>query len=141
MSRVTSSILPLCFAIAAGCSSQPTDLIDYQVTGGLAGNGDGTSLTLDSRGIGTRTTSNGDTVPVHLGAAALDDLNAKIHDAQFATLQPSYGCHGCNDQYVYQIAVLSDGRHYEVSVDKDSSVVYPDGLRALIATLTQLAPR
>lgn len=139
MSRVTS-ILPLCFAIATGCSSQPTELVDYRVTGGLAGGGDGPSLTLDSRGSGTRTTSNGDTVPVHLGAAALADLNARIRDAQFATLQPSYGCHGCNDQYVYEIAVQSDGRHYEVSVDKDSTVVYPDGLRALIATLTQLAP-
>ena len=33
MSRFAFSILPLCFAVGAGCSSQPGELVDYQVTG------------------------------------------------------------------------------------------------------------
>jgi len=137
MSRLAFSILVACAALAAGCSSKPAELIDYQVTGGFAGNGDGTSLTLDTNGIGTRTTTSGAT-PVRLDPAALADLNAKIRDAEFATLQPTYGCNGCNDGFVYEIAVQSSGRHYEVSFDE--SATYPDGLRALLATLKRLAP-
>jgi hypothetical protein len=137
MSRLAFSILVVCCALGAGCASQPGTLVDYQVTGGFAGNGDGTSLVLDTSGIGTRTTTSGAT-PVHLEPAQLADLNAKIRDARFATLQPTYGCNGCTDGFVYDIAVQSSGRHYEVSFDESSA--YPDGLRALLATLKQLAP-
>jgi hypothetical protein len=138
MSRSALSIMSLCLALAAACSSQRGTLVDYQVTGGLSGNGDGTSLTLDTSGVGTRTTVHGDAVPVRLDPAALAALNTEIRDAQFAKLQPSYGCNGCNDQFVYEIAVQSSGRHYEVSVDEGST--HPDGLRALLTTLKQLAP-
>ena len=137
MSRFAFSMLPMCLALGAGCSSQPGELVDYQVTGGLTGHGDGSSLTLDTRGVGTRTTTSG-AIPVQLDPAALSDLNAKIRDAQFATLQPTYGCNGCTDGFVYDIAVQSGGRHYEVSFDESSA--YPGGLRTLLATLKQLAP-
>jgi len=140
MSRFAFSILPLCLALGAGCSSQPGALVDYQVSGGLTGRGDGTSLTLDTSGIGARTTVHDGSVPVQLDPTQLADLNAKIRAAQFATLQPSYGCHGCVDQFVYEIAVQSDGRRYEVSVDQDDTITYPEGLHALLVTLKQLAP-
>lgn len=138
MSRIAVSVVALSFAFAVGCASHADELVDYRVLGGLAGNGDGTSLQLNTDGIGTRTSRAGGTMSVTLDATALADLNSKITAAQFATLQPSYGCHGCADQLVYQVAVQLDGRRYEVSVD--SGEVVPGGLQALLTALTQLAP-
>lgn len=143
MSRIAFSIFPLCLAglaLVAGCSSQTGVLVDYQVTGGLTGRGDGTSLTVDTSGVGTRTSAHDGPIALQLDPAALADLNAKIRDAQFATLQPSYGCNGCNDQFVYKIAAQSNGQRYEVSVDQNDSLTYPEGLHALVTTLKQLAP-
>jgi hypothetical protein len=140
MSRCAFSIFPLCLALGAGCSSQTDALVDYQVSGGFSGSGDGTSLTLDTRGVGSRVTAHSGTVPVQLDPAALADLHAKIRDAQFATLQSTYGCHGCADQLVYDIAVQADGHHYEVSIDESDTITYPEGLHALLVTLKQLAP-
>ena len=138
MSRVAFPVVVLSFALAVGCASHSDELVDYRVTGGLTGNGDGTSLQLNTDGVGTRTSKAGGTVPVTLDATALADLNRKITAAQFATLQPSYGCNGCGDQFVYQVAVQLDGARHEVSVDSGEAV--PDGLQALLATLLQLAP-
>lgn len=138
MSRIATPIAIACFALAVGCASHTDELLDYRVTGGLAGSGDGTSLQLHTDGTGTRTSRAGGTVTVALDAIALADLRRKIAAAQFPTLQPIYGCDGCADQFVYQVAVQLDAGRHEVSVDFDAAV--PDGLQALLATLQQLAP-
>jgi hypothetical protein len=137
MSRIALPVV-LSFAFAAGCASHADELVDYRVTGGVTGGGDGTSLQLNTDGVGTRTSKAGGTTTVTLDATALADLNGKITAAQFATLQPSYGCHGCADQLVYRVAVQLDGRRYEVTVDAGETV--PDGLHALLTTLVRLAP-
>ena len=136
MSRFALSMLPLCLALGAGCSSQSATLVDYHVTGGFTGRGDGGALTLDTSGFGTRTTPSGAPENIQLDATTLADLNAKIQGAQFATLQPTYGCNGCNDGFVYEIAVQSSGRHYAVSFDESSP--YPEGLRELVVTIKQI---
>ena len=138
MSRIAIPVIVLSFALAVGCTSHGDELVDYRVSGGLTGNGDGTSLQLNTAGVGTRTSRAGGTATVTLDATALADLNSKITAAQFSTLQPSYGCNGCADQLVYEVAVQLDGRRYEVSAD--SGIDVPGGLQALLATLTQLAP-
>src|SRR5262245_65431730 len=97
MLRIALSVVPS-FALAVGCASHADELIDYRVTGGVTGGGDGTSLQLNTDGVGTRTSKAGGTATVTLDATALVDLNRKITAAQFATLRPSYGCNGCADQ-------------------------------------------
>jgi hypothetical protein len=148
MSRVAHSLIPLriplgiplgiALGAAAGCASSSDELIDYRVTGGFSGRGDGTSLQLRTDGTGTRTTTAG-TQPVVLDRAALTALNRQIADAQFPSLQPSYGCHGCVDQLVFELAVQVNGHRYEVR-DDQGNTSSPESLRALLSTLQQIAP-
>lgn len=133
------TLVPLCVTLgaAAGCSGSDA-LVDYSVTGGLTGNGNGTSLHVTSTGMATRTSREGGTQTVQLDATTFGDLKRRIADAQFPSLQPTYGCPGCADGYVYEVTVEVDGSTYAAKVDQFASTV-PESLQTLITTLGQIA--
>jgi hypothetical protein len=134
-------LLPLGFllAAAAGCTSHSHGPIDFQVTGGLTGNGDGTpSLRIEADGTATRPApSGGGTQTARLDLATLDDLEARIDAAEFATLAPSYTA--CNDCYIYVVSVQLDGATYTVQADTMAEL--PDPLDAVIAALKDITQR
>ena len=136
-------LIPLGFLLgaAAGCADPADGPIDYEVTGGIGGVGDGTSLHVEPDGTATRTSPHKPPVTEKLDAATFGDLRRKVADARFPDLAPHYGCGGCADQFVHEISVELDGQHYKVAVDIDESVSYPDGLRTLLGTLQQIATR
>lgn len=131
--------LGLVLVTAAACSSSGTvGTIDYRVTGGLTGRGDGTALHVEPDGTATRTSPTEGMVNETLDPATLDDLHRKVQDAGFPDLEPSYGCLGCGDEYVYELAVELDGQQYKVSVDS-FAMNPPESLGTLVSTLKQLA--
>ena len=133
------TLVPLCVALgaASGCSGSDA-LVDYGVTGGLDGQGNGTSLHVTSDGVATRTSRDGGTQTVQLAATTVADLKQKIASAQFPGLQPVYGCPGCADEYVYEVTVEVNGFTYATRVDQFASPV-PDSLQTLLTTLGQIA--
>jgi hypothetical protein len=132
--------LGLLLAAAAGCSSGPSEgWIDFRVSGGFSGGGDGTSIHIEPDGTATRTSLAEGTVTEHLDAATLADLQTRIHEVQFPALAPTYGCLGCADEYFYQVAVVLDGTTYKVSVDSSQSGGQPAELQAVVDALKQLA--
>jgi hypothetical protein len=133
------TLVPLCVALgaASGCSGSDA-LVDYGITGGLDGKGNGTSLHVTSDGLATRTSRDGGTQTVQLDATTVADLNQKIADAQFPSLQPVYGCPGCADEYVYEVTVEVNGFTYAARVDQFASPV-PESLQTLLTTLGQIA--
>lgn len=134
------TLVPLCVALgaAAGCSGSAA-LVDYSVSGGFGGNGDGTSLHVTSAGMATRTSLQGGTQTVQLDAITFADLKQKIADAQFPSLQPLYACPGCADEYVYEVMAQVDGNPYATKVEGLASAVYPESLQTLLTTLGQIA--
>ena len=114
----------------AGCTSNDNGTIDYQLSGGLAGVHASLHITPD--GKLTRTKLDGSTETSQLDATALADLQNKVDEAQFATLETSYGC-GCSDDFHHTITVHVDGMQYTVKTD--SSATYPDRLKPLIDAL------
>lgn len=151
MKRLTCSFLSLCIALGAtSCASSPPEmmevkdvLVEYRLAGGFSGTSDAAALEVTTDGIATKFSKRQFTVTatrtVQLDAAALDDLIRKISDAQFPTLQRSYGCGGCVDQLVWLVIAQVDQAYYAVSIDDDPDVSYPDNLHALLTTLQELA--
>lgn len=133
------TLVPLCVALGAatGCSG-PQALVDYSVTGGFDGNGNGTSLHVTYTGMATRTSRAGGTQTVQLDASTFADLKQKIADAQFPSLQPLYACSGCADEYTYEVTVQVDGNAYAARVEEFASTV-PESLQILLTTLGQIA--
>jgi len=134
MTRQCLLPLGLLLGLAAGCTSSPTrGPIDFQVTGGFAGGGDGTpSLRIEPDGTATRA---GQTF--QLDRMTLDDLDAKVEAAQFPTLAATYS--GCADCYVYEVSVQLDGSSYTVAADTLAQV--PPALQAVIDTLKDISQR
>lgn len=133
-------LVPLCVALGAatGCSASDA-LVDYSVTGGLDGTGNGNSLHVTFAGMATRTSRAGGTQTVPLDAITFADLKQEIADAQFPNLQPVYECPGCGDEYVYQVTVQVDGTPYAARVEGLEEAVYPESLKTLLTTLDQIA--
>jgi hypothetical protein len=134
------TLVPLCVALGttAGCSgSEP--LVDYGTAGGLAGNGNGTSLHVTSDGMATRTSRTGGTQTVQLDATTFADLKQTIAAAQFPGLQPTYGCLSCADAYVYEVTVQVDGNTYATRTDGLENAASPESLKTLLLTLDQIA--
>jgi hypothetical protein len=135
-------LLLVLFAGASGCTSQVTGEvdgpIDYRVTGGFSGGGDGTALHVELDGTVTRHTDQQGTQTAMLDLATLDDLHQKILDARFATLDPAYLC-DCADDYVYNVSVHVDGSVHTVMAHTLGS--FPDRLRAVIDTLEDIHQR
>jgi hypothetical protein len=108
--------------------------IDYNVTGGFTGDGDGSSLQLAPDGTVTRTTRLGGTEQGRLDAATFDDLVRTARAAQLPTLCPLYDCDGCADVYVREVSVQFDGTTYRVQAS-DLAPSLPAGLDALLGTI------
>lgn len=134
-------VLVLCGGVG-GCTShgagQVDGPVDYRVTGGFSGGGDGTMLHVELNGTATRHTDQQGTQTAMLDLATLDDLHQKIVDARFATLDPEYLC-DCADDYVYNVSVQVDGNSHIVMAHSLAS--FPDPLRAVIDALQDIHQR
>lgn len=132
-------LVSLCVALVAatGCASSDA-LVDYSVTGGFGGNGNGIALHVTSAGMATRTSRLDGTQTVQLDAFNLADLKQKISDAQFPGLQPAYECQGCTDEYIYEVTVQLDGHTYATKVTGLETAVYPTSLKTLLTTLDRI---
>jgi hypothetical protein len=132
--------VPLSFVLGAlaGCTATHVDgPVDYRVTGGFSGGGDGTALHIELDGTVTRAASGG-TQTAALDAVTLDDLHQKIVDAQFPALQPMYSC-TCADDLTYNITVQLDGRTHTVAADSLAPI--PGSLKTVIDTLQDIHQR
>ena len=125
----------LALAAITGCTHNSDGPIDYQLGGGFSGVR--TTVHIEPDGKVTRTKQNGSVDTTQLDAAALGDLQGKVGEAQFPTLEPMYGCGGCADDVVHTISVRVDGSSY--TVQADGSADYPDRLRPLIDALSTMA--
>jgi hypothetical protein len=124
--------------LAAGCVSHASDdLVDFAVSGGFSGQGDGTALHIEADGTATRTTRDGGTQTIALDAATLGVVRRKISDAPFPTLASSYGC-SCADEFVYNLTVPLDGNTYKVDATTVPSGHTPAPVVALIGTLRDI---
>lgn len=125
-------------AVVGACTNNPNPdgPIDYSVTGGLNGQGDGTVLHIELDGRMSRPKAGGGTETATLAPATIQDLRNKIASADFATLAPMYSCN-CADDFVYNISVHLDGETHRVAADGMAQV--PAELGRVIDTLKQLA--
>lgn len=134
-------IVPLGFLLGAlaGCGGDATvdGPVDYRVTGGFGGGGDGTALHIELDGTVTRTAGGG-TQTATLDAVALADLHQQIVDADLPGLSPAYSCN-CADDLTYHLSVQLDGSTR--SVTADSLAPIPDRLKAVIDTLQDIPQR
>jgi len=134
-------LLPLSFVLGAlaGCAATNNvdGPIDYRVTGGFSGGGDGTALHIELDGTVTRAASGG-TQTATLDPVALDDLHQKIVDAQFPALSPTYSCN-CADDLIYNVSVQLDGTTHTVAAS--SLAPYPGRLKTVIDTLQDIRQR
>ena len=120
----------LALLVSGGCADNDDRTIDYELTGGFAGVH--ASVHIDPDGKLTRIKQNGRTETGQLDAAALADLQGKVDQAQFASLEPMYDCN-CADDVLHTITVKVDGARYTVAAD--GTAAYPDRLKPLIDTL------
>jgi hypothetical protein len=118
-----------------GCANSLDGSIDYELGGGFSGIR--TDLHVEPDGAFTVSRHNDGTETGQLDAAALDDLQRKVDEAQFPTLEAEYGCGGCTDDLVHTISVHVEGSKYLTRADDGAS--YPERLRPLIETLKGLA--
>jgi hypothetical protein len=125
----------LALVTITGCTDNFDGPIDYQLGGGFSGMH--TSVHIEPDGKVTRTQRDGSVDTTQLDAVALGDLQGKVDQAQFPTLEPMYGCGGCADDIVHTISVRVDGSSY--TVQADGSADYPDRLRPLIDALSTMA--
>lgn len=134
-------LVPLSFVLGAlgGCAPDVgvDGPVDYRVTGGFSGGGDGTTLHIERDGTATRTVSGG-TQTATLDAVTLDDLHQKIVDAGFPGLPPMYACN-CADDLTYHISVHLDGSTRTVAADSLAPI--PERLKTVIETLQDIHQR
>ena len=132
-------LVPLMFfAAIGGCTSHVDGPIDYTVTGGLSGGGDGAALHIELDGTVTRPKAGGGTETATLDAATLGDLRSKIDAADFESLAPKYSCN-CADNFIDNISVQLDGTVHTVAADRDAQL--PDGLKTVVDTLLDIYQR
>lgn len=137
--RILSAIL-VASAAAAGCATDEQRL-DYTVSGGLIGHGDGTAASVDLHdGHVILQLAVGRAVETTLAPAELASLRHLVHEANFPALEPVYDCSrdglACNDSFILKLAVVLDGETYEVAVDDRAS--RPPPLHALLDTVYAL---
>lgn len=128
-------------AWASGCTTTTAAVdgpIEFNVTGGFTGAGDGTpALNIEPDGTVTRTPGGEPSHTLTLDGATMAALRARIVDAEFATLAPSYT--GWADDYTYNIAVGIDGSLHAVRADMHAEI--PAGLKSVIDMLLEIAKR
>jgi len=118
---------------SGGCADSKNGAIDYQLTGGFVGLHASVHIDPDGKLSGTK--QDGSAVTGQLDAAERADIQAKVDQAQFATLAPMYDCN-CADDLLHTITVDVDGTEYTVKADGTSD--YPDRLKPLIDTLEDM---
>lgn len=115
-----------------GCNSHSVDgTIDYQVEGGVGGNGDGTAMSIAPDGTATRAWKGGARETFMLDADTLDEIHDKLLNVSFETLEPSYET--CCDQFVTRLSVRIDGAPYTVRVTEGAGDVPPALMEAIDA--------
>jgi hypothetical protein len=121
--------------MAAGCVAQVDGPIDYQVTGGLGGTGDGTAaLHIELDGTMTRTPLGGRPTIRLLDRATMGRLRRTIADANL----PALGDYtDCCDRYDHVVSVELDGAVHTVAATE--GVAIPSGLQHTIDALQALA--
>lgn len=112
--------------------------IDYEVSGGLSGEGDGTSLQIAPDGAFTRHTMQRGTEQGRLDQATLDDLTGRARAAQFPTLCAIYGS-AAADELFHDVSVQFDASTYTVMVSQFATP--PDRLQGLIEALQAIVDR
>jgi hypothetical protein len=130
-----SLLLTSVLTLAAGCVSQVDGPIDYQVTGGLGGTGDGTAaLHIELDGTMTRTPAGHGPRITKLDRATLGDLRRALADADLPA-QSDYT--ECCDRYTHGISVELGGELHTVAVS--DGVAVPRELQHAIDLLHALA--
>jgi hypothetical protein len=141
MTRRTSARLGLfCVLLgsAAACTDSRDGPIDFQVTGGFTGHGDGTpALHIELDGTATRAFPDGGHDTAVLDPGTVADLRQKIRQADFDSLEPAYG--GCCDDFVYSVSVVLDSAPRTVNANKHADM--PATLRTVIDTLDDINRR
>ncbi|HEY0478773.1 MAG TPA: hypothetical protein VGD37_14745 [Kofleriaceae bacterium] len=120
-------------ALGACTSGGAIDDIDYRVTGGLDGDGDGTALHVARDGAFTRQTRRGVTDRGTLDPATFGELLDKVRAAEFPELGPSYPCGACGDDYIHDLTVQIDGTAHQVMASAQATL--PDRLAAVVEAL------
>lgn len=125
--------------MSAGCVGKPIDgVIDYEVTGGLDGGGDGTAtLHIEPDGTMTRTRPGHPAEVTTLSVTALRNLRGKIADANFGSLDDNYVA--CCDRYAHVVSVELAGAVHTVAATE--GVAIPRGLQRTIDALQALATK
>lgn len=111
-------------------------VVDYEVTGGPTGSGNGTSLQISEDGWMTRHTAERGTEDGLLDGLTLYGLYVKVIDAQLPGLCKTYSCTGCTGDYVHNLTVYLDDAPYTIQVGFSASP--PDPLVALINAVQNL---
>ena len=113
--------------------------VDYEVTGGPTGSGNGTSLQISEIGWMTRHTAERGTEDGLLDGLTLYGLDLKVINAQLPSLCSTYSCAGCAGDYVHKLTVYLDDAPYTVQVDFRASP--PERLVALINAVQDITVR
>lgn len=130
--KLPSMVLAVALA-ACSHNNEQIGEIHYQVTGGLSGAGDGTSMKIEPGGAVTRQTRARGDEQGQLPRTMLDDIVRKIQDADLPTLETTYGC-SCADDLIDELVVQIDGTDRIVDVSKSSDSA-PDELKTAIAAV------
>lgn len=113
--------------------------IEYRVTGGFSGGGNGNSLQIDRYGAVTRQTPERGIERGQLDQGTLDEVIADARAAEIPTLCAMYRCAGCADDFVHEVTAQLDNVALVVQVSEFGDP--PDRLHALIDLLQELLDR
>jgi hypothetical protein len=113
--------------------------VDYEVTGGPSGSGNGTWLEIAEIGSLTRHTTERGTEEGLLDGLTHYGLYRKVITADIPRLCRSYSCDGCTGDYIHKLTVYLDGAPYTVEVGFRASP--PERLVALINTVQNITTR
>ena len=113
--------------------------VEYRVTGGFSGDGNGNSLQIDRYGAVTRQTPQRGTERGQLDQATLDNVIADARAAEIPTLCATYRCAGCADDFVHEVTAQLDNAVLVVQVSEFGDP--PDRLNALLDLLQELLDR
>ncbi len=131
-----SLLLTSVLTLAAGCIGQQVDgPIDYRVTGGFTGHGDGTAaLHIELDGTMTRTPAGDGPRITKLDRATLGDLRRAIDEANL----PEHSEYvDCCDRFTYGVSVEIGGELHTVAVSDGTAVPRP--IRRVMDLLDALA--
>jgi len=135
------TLLAIAALTIAGCSTTNPAIdgpIDYQVTGGIAGSGDGTpALHIELSGAMTRTAPGRAPESSTLDASTLASIRSKVEAADLASLDEVYTAGA--DDFVEVVSARVDGALHRVMADRQAGK--PRELEIALDALHDLATR